>query len=230
VGNVDNVWDQIVETSKTNSAFSEEDKILAPLLPEIDLIESQGIQFFVRSVLLRGGPFWSIPSSFSGRYHPPDEHGFGGNVLHTKRVVRIASLICESHELEQHDTDIILAACILHDINKGVVWEEGKQPEYDPMHPYTVDKLVNQLREDHRLYSTEEKSSVLYLKDETMYQILRLIRCHMGPWSPIPETVPITNSDMIVHLADNIASKLHTIIDGDDILLERWLVNDSKQA
>lgn len=224
MGNVDNVWDQIVENSKVGSAFSDEDKILAPLLPEIDLIESQGIQYFVRSLLLEAGPFWTIPSSFSGKYHPPDEHGVGGNVLHTKRVVRVAALICESHELEQHDTDIILAACILHDVNKGVVWQEGQPAKYDPMHPYTVDKMVNKIRENHRLYSTEEMSSVLYLKDETMYQILRLIRCHMGPWSPIPETVPITNSDMIVHLADNLASRLHEIVDGPDIKLERWLL------
>jgi hypothetical protein len=46
----------------------------------------------------------------------------------------------------------------------------------------------------------------------------------MGPWSPVPETVPVTYLDMIVHLADNMASKLHYIVDGDNVLKERWIL------
>jgi hypothetical protein len=29
---------------------------------------------------------------------------------------------------------------------------------------------------------------------------------------------------MIVHLADNMASKLHYIVDGDNVLKERWIL------
>jgi hypothetical protein len=39
----------------------------------------------------------------------------------------------------------------------------------------------------------------------------------------VPETNPITYLDMIVHLADNIASKVHYVVDGDDVIKERWM-------
>ena len=84
------------------------------------------------------------------------------------------------------------------------------------MHPYTVGAFVKKCQENDKKYGSESASSTLFLDEETVQSILRLVRCHLGPWSPIPETVPTTYMDMIVHLSDNVASKLHTIVEISD--------------
>jgi len=224
--NKNNILDDILEQSVVTSMMGEEDNVLAPLLKEINMIKSEPIKSFVRSVLLRAESFWKIPSSFSGKYHPIDEHNEGGNVLHTKRVVRTAKILCESHSLPSEEVDIVLAACLLHDITKGKLDESGSF-SYDPMHPYTVGKFVKVCQEDDKKYASDLTSSTLFLSEEDVQTILRLVRCHLGPWSPVPETIPITYLDQIVHLADNVASKLHIIVDGDDVQDYRWRSNGS---
>ncbi len=90
------------------------------------------------------------------------------------------------------------------------------------MHPYTVGRLVKQCQEYDKKYAGELQSSTLFLSEEVVQSILRLVRCHLGPWSPIPETIPVTYLDMIVHISDNIASKLHYLVDGNHVVKDRW--------
>ena len=52
--------DDILVEDKSQSA-KEEDEILAPLLDEINMINDEGIRFFVRSILLKANLFWIIP-------------------------------------------------------------------------------------------------------------------------------------------------------------------------
>jgi len=217
-----NILDDILSNNKPSVSKKDEDKILSPILEEINYIFDESIKSFVRSILIRASSFWTIPSSFSGKYHPSDEHNAGGNVLHTKRVVRAAKIMSESYSLGREDTDVILAACILHDLTKGIKLQGEDSFHYDPMHPYTVGSFVKKCQEDDKRYASESQSSTLYLSEDAVQAILRLVRCHLGPWSPVPETVPITYMDMIVHMADNIASKLHYVVDGDNVVKERW--------
>lgn len=211
------ILDELLNEDISFKANEEEDKLLAPLMDEIDLISNQQIKLFVRSVLLQAKTFWKIPSSFSGKYHPVDEHSSGGNVLHTKRVVRVAQVISDSYGLITQEKDVVYAACLLHDVTKGIAYDDNKEDFfYDPMHPYTVGAFVKKCQENDKKYGSESASSTLFLDEETVQSILRLVRCHLGPWSPIPETVPTTYMDMIVHLSDNVASKLHTIVEISD--------------
>jgi hypothetical protein len=211
------ILDELLNEDISFKANEEEDKLLAPLMDEIDLISNQQIKLFVRSVLLQAKTFWKIPSSFSGKYHPVDEHCSGGNVLHTKRVVRVAQVISDSYGLITQEKDVVYAACLLHDVTKGIAYDDNKEDFfYDPMHPYTVGAFVKKCQENDKKYGSESASSTLFLDEETVQSILRLVRCHLGPWSPIPETVPTTYMDMIVHLSDNVASKLHTIVEISD--------------
>lgn len=208
------ILDELLKDEITFKANEEEDKILAPLLEEINLISNQQIKLFIRSVLLKAKTFWEIPSSFSGKYHPADEHGPGGNALHTKRVVKISVILSDSYVLTVEERDIIYAACLIHDITKGRFSDSAeKDLVYDPMHPYTVGEFVKKCQENDKKYGSDISSSTLFLEEETVQSILRLVRCHLGPWSPVPETIPISYLEMIVHIADNIASKLHNIID-----------------
>jgi hypothetical protein len=216
------ILDEILSEQNHKSIIKEEDKILEPLVEEIDMIVDEVIKSFVRSILIRCDAFWIIPSSFSGKYHPSDEHNAGGNVLHTKRVVRAAKVLADSYSLSEEERDMVYAACLLHDIKKGIKLEGEESFHYDPMHPYTVGSFVAKCQEDDKKYASENQSSTIYLADEAVQAILRLVRCHLGPWSPVPETAPITYLDMIVHMADNIASKVHYIVDGNNVIKERW--------
>jgi len=215
------ILDDILLKDK-NDLIQKENIILDPLLNEINLIEDESIQSFVRSILLKCDIFWNIPSSFSGKYHPPDEHDPGGNVLHTKRVVRIADIMCDSYSISPEERDIIIAACLLHDITKGIPSEKEGMFHYDPMHPYTVNKFVMNCMEHDREYANDTNSSTLFIAEEIVQNILRLVRCHLGPWSPVPETFPITYMDYIVHISDNIASKVHTIIDDSLLINDKY--------
>lgn len=209
----------------TTQGFDEEQKKLEPLMDEINIIQDQAIRFFVRSVLLKANSFWVAPSSIAGKYHPPDEHEPGGNVLHTKRVVRIVEMICQAQDRSAFETDILVAAALIHDVTKAVQWED--KMSYDPMHPYTVDKFVEEcLLEDSHHADNANRSTTLYLDEETLGQILRLVRCHLGLWSPVPETYPVTGLDWTIHLADYLASKLHLIVDGADYDVRRWILDD----
>jgi len=214
--------DDILIQEKDAPSMGKENEILLPLLDEINLIIDEPIKSFVRSILVRGDSFWKIPSSFSGKYHPGDEHEVGGNVLHTKRVVRIAICMSESYSLTQEEKDIVIAACLLHDLCKGVADPKSNEYKYDPMHPYTVGKFVEHCQEKDKKFASESESSTLFLAEEVVQSILRLIRCHLGPWSPIPETYPITYLDYIVHLSDNVASKLHSFIDDSELINPKW--------
>jgi len=219
------ILDQILLDEVQAVSIKDEDKKLEPLLEEIDLILDENIKSFVRSILFKADIFWEIPSSFSGKHHPMDEHGVGGNVLHTKRSVRVAQVLCDSHALPQEEKDIVIAAILLHDITKGVPKADQSGYLYDPLHPYTVGLFVRKCQEEDKNYASELQSSTLFLSEEIVQSILRLVRCHLGPWSPVPETIPVTYLDMIVHMADNVSSKLHHIVDGENVIESRWTDN-----
>jgi HD superfamily phosphohydrolase YqeK len=213
--------DDIIFQDKSE-IVKEEDTFLEPLLDEINLIKDDAIRDFVRSVLLKSNIFWLIPSSFSNKYHPSDEHDNGGNVIHTKRVTRIANTIVDSYSLTGEEKDIILAACLIHDLTKGIMSEDSSSFNYDPMHPYTVGEFVIQCQLIDKSQGNDSVSSSLFIAEETLQTILRLVRCHLGPWSPVPETYPITYMDYIVHLADNIATNLQTYIEDSELINDKW--------
>lgn len=216
-----NILDEILKQDK-NDIISNENEVLAELLDEINLINDDALASFVRSILLKAEIFWSIPSSFSGKYHPADEHNAGGNVLHTKRVVRVAMVLADSYSLSTDERDIIIAACLLHDVTKGIASKDDSCFEYDSMHPYTVGKFVSQCQLHDKEYGNDAQSTSLFVTEEMAQTVLRLVRCHLGPWSPVPETYPITYMDYIVHIADNVASKIHTIIEDSELINDKW--------
>lgn len=212
-----------VLSQKAADSIDQEDEILNELLLEINLISNQDIKSFVRSVLLKCDSFWSAPSSYNESLHPYDEHNFGGNVIHTKRVVRIASFICDSYSVSDQERDLILAACILHDITKSKpLFGHPDSFEYDPMHPYSVTNFIEKCRALDKEYANDTVSSTLFIAEDELQSIMRLIRCHLGPWSPVPETYPITYMDYIVHISDHVASNLHRVIEDSELINGKW--------
>ena len=220
--------DEIIGSNKKQS-LEQEDEFLQPLIDEINLINNEDIKSFVRSVLIKASSFWEVPSSFSGKYHPPDEHGIGGNVLHTKRVVRVASVIASSYVLSDEEFDVVVASCLLHDITKGIKSNSEESFHYDPMHPYTVQSFIEKCIEHDKQFGDDSCSTTLFIQEEAIQTIMRLVRCHLGPWSPVPETYPITYLDYIVHLADNVSSKIHVFIEDSELINDIYRKNEGSK-
>ena len=217
--------ENIINAEEVNlSEMEKENYILKPLLKEIEMIEDEPIRMFVRSVLLRAGAFWDMPSSYNIKFSPPDEHAEGGNIIHVKRVIRIVDLLCESYGYIGYDRDMLIAAALLHDVTKGIQIKDNDEIDYDIMYPYTIDKFVKFVRLDDQTHASEDQSSTLFIPEEAVLTILKMIHSHMGLWSPIPETYPSNTLEWLLHTADHVATKLHYIIDGDDVKMERWLL------
>lgn len=218
----DNLLENLLNTDG-NNYIEDENMILKPLEEEINLIYKTEIRDFVRSILVNAKSFWYVPSSISEEGgHPPDERAKYGNILHTQRVIRIARMLCSAQERSAYELDIITAAAILHDVTK--VLELNGEFNIDTMHPYTVDHLTSiAIENDQKYGSFDVRSRPIDIEDKDKAAILRLIRCHMGCWSPIPETYPVTGLDWIMHFADLLATQLPVIIDGNNIKEWRWV-------
>lgn len=209
-----------------NPQFEKENEILAPLLEEINLIKDQGIRSFVRSVLLNVPNFWLMPGG--RKHHPADERQEGGNVLHTQRVVRICSILSEAFSAIEVEYDVLIAAALIHDVTKYVDWSGDGQLTYDRMHPYTLDRLIDNIQDQEEKHNPlEARSTIRDCDPDVVDTILHIVRTHLGVWSPIPETHPLSMADWTLHLADNIASKLHVIVDKEEQPW-RWVQNAPK--
>lgn len=207
----------------TTEIYDLDNFTLLDLLDEIDIIVDPAIKSFVRSILIKADAFWYAASTIVETAHPPDEYGEGGLVLHTKRVVRTAIMIANTFDCQPTEFDILVAAALLHDVTKPV-WrdDEKKTILHDIMHPYTVDSFVEWALQEDQSKTDADINTTLNITEEVLHQILRLIRCSHGVWSPIPETLPVTQLERALHIADLIASNIHHIVDGKDVVEERW--------
>lgn len=217
------ILDDIIVQDKSETA-SKEDEVLFELLNEINLIADESIRSFVRSVLFKSDLFWITPSSHELRDLSPDEIGPGGNVLHTRRMVRVALEMCRSYSVTEEEKDCVLAACLLHGVTKFFEDTSG-EIMYNNMYPYTAGQFVISCIERDKEVGNDAFSSTLFIGEDSVQTILRLIRCHLGPWSPVPETLPITYLDYIVHISHNISEKIYSIIKDSEIISEHYRNN-----
>lgn len=179
----------------------EEDKILGPLLEEINLIQDNALKHLVRSILLKCEHFFDDLADSETDL-----------VLHTKRVFRIAKLLLETQEREQQDCDLVYAAALIHDVTKLVEINQSGDLDVDPFHPYTVGSFVMWVMSQDAILTVNDSSSSLHITREVLSQVLRIVRCHMGSWSPVPETMPITSLEWILHNADYLTTNMDYVL------------------
>jgi len=164
---------------------------------ELDLIYNEGVREFTRLCLVASPDyFWTdCPASTSGKYHPLDELGHDGTILHTKKVVTVAYDLCRGLACEDR-RDEILAACIIHDLLKQGLNKSGHTTK---SHPDLAAKLVQRVYEDTLMIS------------EASYNIIKnCVGFHYGPWSADPWKKDIreySKEELCVYLSDYIASK-----------------------
>ena len=169
---------------------------------ELDLIFDQNIKEFTKVCIMMAPSylFLDCPASSSGKYHPIDEIGWDGTIIHTKRVVTIAYDLCRGLNCEE-DRDSIVASCIIHDLRKQGLYRSGHTVKH---HPDLGAQLVQEVQKDTQ-YLPEEKFNIIY----------NSVGYHYGPWSvgkwikPLKEFTP---QEMCVYLADYVGSKKTLVV------------------
>jgi len=172
---------------------------------ELNLISNTAIREFVEACI-EASPdyvFEDCPSSSSGKYHPLDELGSDGTVLHTKRVFALAYELSRGLDCEHH-RDEICAAALLHDMAKRGLTNPVHTVKD---HPQIMANLVAEV------YKERFKDK---LNREPALMIYYGILYHYGPWSgrdikkPLSEYTP---EELCVYVADYVSSKKFVHID-----------------
>lgn len=147
--------------------------------------------------------FYEIPASSTGKYHPEYALGEGGLYRHTKAAVRIAKdlLDLEQYGFTQYEKDCAILALILHDSRKSGD-DHGMFTKFE--HPLLASNAV---RKD--------------LPPAIAETVCSLIESHMGQWNTsnrssyvLPK--PVTALQMVVHLADYLASRKYLLLKFDE--------------
>lgn len=136
--------------------------------------------------------FWTTRASRN--WHPPDERGTYGLVLHTRRAFVVAKHLCRSAGFEGFKRELILTAVLLHDICKNGITDKGTG--------FTVGG-------HERLLEERYKSVPAVVKNVYWPRINAMIMIHEGKWG---EEKPQTHEELIVHLADYVASRKDVLV------------------
>jgi len=161
---------------------------------ELNLIKDDKIREFTRKGLLRSYKhFTTDPASRS--HH----HRFkGGLIVHIKKAVFCALQKIKMYNYDQHYSDLLISALLLHDITKHVK-EKSKTREKYNVHPLTVRILLWDLA---KLISKEDFN-----------QIMSGIKTHMGIFFHHLE-IPKTQFQIDVYECDYLASREEILIKG----------------
>lgn len=176
-------------------------------LPEIQYLDGP-IKQEVATVFAEAVPeyFWLARASES--HHPPDERGLAGLWLHTKRVFTAYMMLEPTYRamglLGPYQAKCCRAAVLLHD---GFKYGLNHSEQDETVHEYADGRL------SHLPEHTDREHDVLmadYLDESTALplEVVSAVRSHGGSpdWYSHSGPKPVKPHEMIVHLADVIAS------------------------
>lgn len=179
---------------------------------ELNMIKNPTIREFTTFILTEAPAYLTeVPSSSSGKYHPPQSRVEpGGLISHLRATVVFANRLCRAYSIEKDDLDAVISACLLHDILKYSDFEKGphvKLKHTTKYHDYDSALFVHLAA---TRYLTQSGTEVPWLKD-----ITGCIAWHMGQWTKrknpahkvkkFPEEYSLLET--IVHLADMCSSE-----------------------
>lgn len=147
--------------------------------------------------------FEDCPSSSTGKYHPIDELGADGTILHTRKVFALAYELCRGLDCEDY-RDEICAAALLHDMAKQGLTKTGMTTKD---HPQIMAKLA------HDVYNEKFTEK---LDRSVFYRIYYGIFFHYGPWTSKDVKKSIKEYalwELCVYMADYVSSKRFVHID-----------------
>jgi len=164
---------------------------------ELDLIEDLAIKEFTELCLIAAPDyiFLDCPASSSGKFHPIDELGWDGVIIHTRKVVSVGYDLARGLDTADRQDEIV-SACIIHDLRKQGITKKGYTQNN---HPKLAADLVAEVHFDTGIITN------------TSFEIIRsACGYHYGPWSKAPWLKPLdqyTPTELAVYMADYIASR-----------------------
>lgn len=170
---------------------------------ELELILNHDIREFTRLCVVSAPDyvFFDCPASSTGKYHPINELGGNGTVVHTKKIITIAYELVIGMDCPE-SRDEVVAACIIHDLRKQGLEKSGHTVLH---HPDLAAKLVEEVQRDTQM-----------LPDETYDMIRTCVGYHYGLWSIDPWIKPLreyTNEELTVYVSDNVGHKKFIDVD-----------------
>ena len=130
--------------------------------------------------------FWARESS--KKYHPVDERGECGNLIHSLKVEKLALRLLEPTHTNKEEIDLIKSASLLHDCMRH--GPEGTAPFSVGNHPQLVREFI----------------ACKGLTCELSDKVCDLIETHMGPWGH-PPFFPELSLNSVLQLADYLAAQ-----------------------
>jgi len=164
---------------------------------ELDLIFDDRIREFTKLCLYEAPDYFFVncPASSTGKFHPLNELGADGTMIHTKKVITLAYELCRGLDCEQ-SRDEILSACIVHDLLKQGKTRSGHTLKN---HAGLAAELVEKIQEQTQMLSKES------------YETIRnCVGYHYGLWSTSQWQKNLddyTPEELCVYISDYIASK-----------------------
>ena len=172
---------------------------------EVNLINDVFIRNLTKECIEHAPPyFWEIPSSSTGKYHPEDERGFGGTVLHTRRDVRVAEDLCRSMNVTGRDRDFVISASTMHDSCKNGYPNNTGHTVYG--HGALWLNIVKEFMPPNEMIRCPEVKT-----------LAELIGNHMGIFD-FPLQVGNNALSLIVQLADYISSRNYIKVETTSII------------
>jgi HD domain len=186
----------------------------------LSMIKDDELKKFISSIFYRvftyksmgGSAFWESPSSLDPSDHPPDEYENDGLLIHTRRTAKLAMCMGSAVSLPDDDMDILITAALLHDVTKAIYCNEEFEVTHDPLHIYTIDSFLHFMKSDDVKRASDSVSHTLNVPYEKLSKIVRMIHTSHGVWSPILETVPQTELERILAMANYVAENMHVLM------------------
>jgi hypothetical protein len=168
-------------------------RLLEALMAEVALIQDP-TYYKIAFMALVGLPIANLVKKASKNHHPPDERGYGGNLLHTLRTVKVSRALLASYEVSQLEVDLIQTCALVHDFCR-----------------YGVDGSADYTLANHgplvRVYLRS-----LGLIGPKVEEICKIVDTHMGRWSPTPY-IPKLNKQDFLHTVDMVVSQDTIIVE-----------------
>jgi len=123
-----------------------------------------------------------MPSSSTGKYHPPDEVGkenTKGMIIHIKRLCALAPEMARKHSDDEYpETNFLVAGAILHDIFKNGEVDSSGNPKSkwtNKNHPRLIYELIHKYIEDNNLTEDEAGMKLRTVANACLF--------HEGRWT-----------------------------------------------
>ena len=181
---------------------------LALLNAEVNMIKTPEIKALTQ-IVLQDIPNRTWTMRTSKNYHPVDERGYCGNIIHTLRVLKLSKLLLLEVDPEPWERDAAVSAAALHDCKKF-----GSESTMNWMHPKHAQLASETIR---RVIHTE--FTELSSDKKSMLELIAIsVSNHMSKWQKedplyIPKLGTPLDLSLVLVLADFISAQSWISID-----------------